>query len=109
MKYMTKMRFATPAFHFRPLHPRTVIGQIDNAALADRLIEAWPAAAALELGITPEKRVAAYRAVIGTDLMVFLQRTAVRPLRTLLPCNRIDIFWQNILPLVISHIHRGRV
>ena len=109
MKDMTKMRSAAPAFHLRPLHPISVIGQIDNAALADRLIEAWPAATALELRITPEKRVAAHRAVIRADLVVFLQRTAVRPLRSLLPGNIIDIFRQNVLSLIISHIHRGRV
>jgi hypothetical protein len=109
IEYMTEMRMAAATLHLRPLHPMTVIRQIDHTALADRLIKARPAAPALELGIALEKRIAANRAIICADLMIFLQRTAVWPLCTLLPCNRIDILRKNVLPLIIGQIHRGRV
>src|ERR1700728_1809311 len=84
MEDMTKMRSAAPAFHLRPLHPIGMIRHVDDTALADRLIKARPAAAALEFGIALEKRIAANRAIISADLMILFQRTAVRPLRTLL-------------------------
>src|SRR5208282_3827287 len=91
MKNMTKMRPAAPAFHLRPLHPISLIRQIDDTAFADRLVKTWPAAAALEFGITLEERIAAYRAIISADLMILFQRTAVRPLGPLLSSNGVDI------------------
>jgi hypothetical protein len=109
MEDVTEMRSAAPAFDLRALHPIGVIRQVDNAALADRLIKAWPAAAAFEFGIALEKRVAANRAIVSADLMILFQRTAVRPLRTLLSRDRIDIFWKNVLPLVVGQAHRGRI
>lgn len=109
MEDMTKVRSAAPAFHLRPFHPIGVIRQVDDTALADRLIKAWPAAAALEFGIALEKRIAAYRTVIGADLMVLFQRTAIRPFRTLLSRDRIDAFGKNVLPLLVGQVHRGRI
>ena len=86
-----------------------MIRYVDNAALADRLIKARPAAAAFEFGIALEKRVTANRAIVSADFMILFQRTAVRPLRPLLSRDRIDIFWKNVLPLVVGQAHRGRV
>ena len=109
MEDMTKMRSAPPAFHFRPFHAIGVVRQVDDTALADWLIKARPAAATLEFGIALEKWIAAYRTVIGADLMAFFERTAVRPLRTLLPRDRIDTLGKNVLPLLVGQVHRGRI
>lgn len=72
MKDMSEVRLAAAAFHFRPLHAMGVVRQINDAALADRLIKAWPATAAFELGIAPEKRIAAHRTIVCPDLMIIL-------------------------------------
>jgi hypothetical protein len=109
MEDMTKVRSAASAFHLRPFHSISAIRQVDDTALADRLIKAWPAAAALEFGIALEKRIAAYRTVIGADLMVLFQRTAVRPLRAFLSGDRIDALRKNVLPLLVGQVHRGRI
>jgi hypothetical protein len=103
------MRSAAPAFHLRPFHSIGIIRQVDDTALADRLIKAGPAAAAFEFGIALEERVAANRAIVSADFMILFQRTAVRPLGPLLSRDRIDILWENVLPLVVGQAHRGRV
>jgi hypothetical protein len=109
MEDVTKMRSAAAAFNLRPLHPVGVIRQVDDTALADRLIKARPATAALEFGIALEKRIAANCAIVSADLMILFQRTAIRPLGPLLSRDRIDILRKNVLPLVIGQVHRGRV
>ena len=86
-----------------------MVRQIDDAALADRLIKTGPATTALEFCIAPEERIAAYRTIVGADLLVVFQRTAVWPLRTLLPRYIIHIPRKDVLPLIVGHIHRGRV
>src|SRR6185437_1200659 len=81
-----------------------MIGRINNAAFTDRLIKAGPAAAALEFGIAAEKGVAAYRAIVGADLLGFLQRTAPWPLGTLHPGYFIYIPRQDLFPLFLGQI-----
>lgn len=106
---MTEMRFASAAFDLRPIHPIGMIGQIDHAAFANRFIETRPAATAFELGVAPEEGIAAGRTIVGADLMILLQRTAVGPLRSLLPGDIVYVLRQYVLPLIVGQVHRGRV
>src|ERR1700744_1030001 len=98
---MAQMRLATATFHLRPLHAMTMVGRIDDAGLAYRLVEAGPATAALELGIAAEKRVAAYRAIEGSDLLGILERTAPGTFRSFVPGDVIDVLRQDLLPFVV--------
>ena len=106
-KDVSEVGLASAAFHLRPVHPMTMVGQIDDAALGDRLVKARPAAAALEFSVAQEERIAAYRAIVCADLVVDFQGTAVGTFRSFLPGNLIDVSRQNLLPLFIGYIHRG--
>src|SRR5271155_1916936 len=95
------MRPATPTLHFCPVHPMGMVRQIDDAALADRLIKTGPATTALEFGIAAEQRIATNGTIIGPDLLTFLERARPGPLGPPHPGNGIYIARKDLLPLII--------
>jgi hypothetical protein len=106
---MTKMGFAASAHDLGPLHAMRMIRGIKNASLADRLVETRPAATALELGIAPEKRVAAYGTIVSANLFGMFKGTASRSFGSLQPGYGIDILREDLYPLVFGEIDLGGV
>ena len=91
IEYMPEMRFTAAALYLRPVHPVGMVGGIDDTPLADRLIEAGPAAAALEFGIAAEKRVAADGTIVGPDLLGALVRAGPGPFGSFVSGDIVDV------------------
>ena len=65
VEYVAKMGFAFSADHFCSFHSMTIVGGKDDAAFADGLEEAGPAAGAVKFAIAVEEGVVAGSAIIG--------------------------------------------
>ena len=103
---MPQVGLATAAFHFRPVHAVGVIRQIDDASLADGLIEAGPAAAAFKFGIAFKQRIPANGAIIGADLLRAFEGACPGPFGAFLTGYFVYVLWQDLLglnSLVIAH------
>jgi hypothetical protein len=75
-KNVTQMRAATDAFDFDPVHPVTVVGFGQDVFLGDRLEEAGPAGAGIELRLGREQRQIATNAVVDAGFMIVKERAA---------------------------------
>jgi hypothetical protein len=109
VKDMAKMGFAAPAFHFGSFHAMSMIRQIDDAALADGLVKAWPAASAFEFGIASEQGIAAYGAIIGPYFLRAFEGAAPGSFGALHTGDVIDLGRQYHFPFLIGQIDRGAV
>jgi hypothetical protein len=69
IEHVTQMGFASSAHDLRTFHAIGIVGCIDYARLADGLIKAGPAAAALEFGIALKKRIAADGTIVSAHIM----------------------------------------
>jgi hypothetical protein len=107
VKNVAQVRFAASAHDLRAIHAMAMIGRINDASIADRFVKAGPPTTTLELGVAPEQRIAAYGAIIGSDLFVFFQGTGIRPFRAFLPGYFIHILRKDLLPLLVGQIHGG--
>ena len=101
---MAQVSLASAALYFRTRHAMAVIGCIDNAALADRLVKAWPSATAFKFCIAHEQSIAAGRTIKRSLVLHVLKRAASRPLGTLLTCDIVNIRGQDLLPFVLADI-----
>ena len=78
-----------------------MIRGINDASLADGLIETGPAAAALELSVAPEQGVAAYGTIVGAYLFGMLEGAAPGPFGAFQPGYGKDILRKDLCPLLI--------
>src|SRR5215831_18828884 len=80
LEHMAEMAAAAAAVHFRAHHPEaTVAGGLDRAR--NRVVEAGPAGAAVELGFRDEQRLPAADAGEGAGPLLIIERAAARRLR----------------------------
>src|SRR5690349_14224862 len=108
-KHMSQVRFTSSAHYFRPFHSVGVIGCINNAAFADWLVKAWPAATTVKFGIAQEERVTANSTIISTDLLKVFKFTGPGTFCTLQAGNTIHICWQYPSPLLVFKVHLRRI
>lgn len=106
---MAKMGFTAAAHDLGAVHAMGVIGGVDDAAFADGFVKARPAAAAFEFGIAAEQRVTAYGTIECSDVFGVLQRAAPGAFRPSAAGDLVNIFWQDLFPLLVAHAYGGGV
>src|SRR5262245_27746479 len=100
-KHMPQMAAAAAAMHFGAQHAiAAVLGGFDRAV--DWSVEAWPAGAALELGLRREQRLVAGGANECARALFIEQRAAARPLGAVLAHDVILLGRQQLAPLRLS-------
>src|SRR5580700_2911448 len=92
------MAAAAAAVHLGAHHAPAAIGDgLDRAGL--RIVEAWPASAALELLLRAEQRLLAAGAVEGAGALLVIERAAARPFGAVLAHDVELLGREQLLPL----------
>ncbi len=99
VEHMAEMAAAAAAMHFGPQHHEgAVLG--GGHRIGQRLVEARPAGAAVELGLGGEQRLVATGASEGSLAMLLVQRAAVGPLGAMLAQDAVLRRGQLAMPLL---------
>lgn len=106
---MSEVRFASTALYFGSIHAMRIIGSINDIAFSNGVVEAGPAAAALEFGIAFKERIATGCAEIGADLFAVFEGTGPGALGSFHPCDVKHVGWKHFFPFVFSEIDFGGV
>ena len=101
---MSEVGFTSAADYFGATHSMGVVGVVDNAALADRLVKAGPATTAFELGIADEEGIAAGSTIISSLVLQGFQWAAPGPFGSFLAGHLVYIGGKDLLPLILADI-----
>src|SRR5438105_4219067 len=101
LEHVAKMAPAAAAMHFRARHPEAAIGRgLDRAR--NRIVEARPAGAALELGLGDEQRLFAARAGEGAGALLIVERAAAGRFRAMPAHDRILLGREQAAPFLVG-------
>src|SRR6476660_3006574 len=99
VEHVTEMAAAAAAMDLIPHHAERVVCVGQHRAL-DGLVEAWPAGAAVELGLRIEQRQAASGAGEGAGAVLVVERAGECALGVLLAQHRILLWRQQLSPFL---------
>ncbi|SLM41872.1 hypothetical protein NSND_50259 [Nitrospira sp. ND1] len=97
---------ATPgAVDFHPRHEKSGVRTFLHHLGVDRLPKAWPTGAAIELMFRGIGGQVTARTIIGTRLVIFVERTRKGPFGIFMPQDLIDRGREQFLPFVVGLGH----
>src|SRR5262249_8065871 len=101
LEHMAKVAAAAAAVHFRARHAEAAVGRgLDRAR--DRIVEARPAGAALELGLGNEQRLIAAGAGEGARTLLVVERAAAGRFRAVPAHDRILLRCEQAAPFLLG-------
>jgi hypothetical protein len=99
---MSLMAAASSTVDFHPGHEKSGVRPFFHHLGIDRLPEAWPAGAAIELMFRGIGGQVTARAIIGARLVIFVERTRKGPFRIFMPQHLIGRGRQQFFPFVVG-------
>src|SRR5262245_44829351 len=100
LEHMAKVAATAAAVHFRARHPEAAVaGGLDRPR--NRIVEAWPAGAALELGLRDEQWLPAAYAGEGACALLIIKRAAAGRFRAVSAHDRILLGREQEAPLFV--------
>src|SRR5262245_43559938 len=101
LEHMAKVAATAAAVHFRARHPEAAVaGGLDRPR--NRIVEAWPAGAALELGLRDEQRLPAAYAGEGACTLLIVKRAAAGRFRAMPAHDRILLGREQAAPFFVG-------
>ena len=106
---MAEMRAATGADDLRALHAQAAVAAVAHGAGRQRLVEAGPAGATMELGPGVVQRMSAHGAHEGAITFVVRVFPGESPFGAAIEGDVVEIRRKDLFPFTFRHVQRGGV